>query len=115
MHVAERDIHDQSLPTRWLQGWTFQVVLMEGHVQVEAHGFGIRLRTAVLPGEVLRALLIDLFSPRIVVAGLFITAWLRGQELNQPTDLPTTSPQASSNETLISLVVVEQDSSKVAA
>ena len=32
---------------RWLQGWTFQVVLMEGHVQVEANGFGIRLRTAV--------------------------------------------------------------------
>ena len=36
---------------RWLQGWTFQVVFMEGHVQVEAHGFGICLRTAVLPGE----------------------------------------------------------------
>ena len=36
---------------RWLQGWTFQVVLMEGHVQVEAHGFGICLRTAVMPGE----------------------------------------------------------------
>ena len=36
---------------RWLQGWVFQVVFMEGHVQVEAHGFGICLRTAVLPGE----------------------------------------------------------------
>ena len=36
---------------RWLQGWTFQVVLMEGHVKVEAHGFGICLRTAVMPGE----------------------------------------------------------------
>ena len=33
---------------RWLQGWTFQVMLMEGHVQVEAHGFGICLRTAVI-------------------------------------------------------------------
>ena len=39
---------------RWLQGWTFQVVLMEGHVQVEAHGFGICLRTAVMPGKVLK-------------------------------------------------------------
>ena len=100
---------------RWLQGWTFQLVLMEGHVQVEASGFGIRLRTAVLPGE----------SPQSAADRLVLSedrrrralhhAWLRGQELNQPTDLPTTSPQASSNETLISLVVVEQDSSKVAA
>ncbi|CAK6699210.1 copper-binding protein [Synechococcus sp. BA-124 BA4] len=36
---------------RWLQGWSFQTVLMEGHVQIEAHGFGIRLRTPLLPGE----------------------------------------------------------------
>jgi hypothetical protein len=36
---------------RWLEGWTFQVVLMEGHVQVEAQGFGITLRTPVLPQE----------------------------------------------------------------
>ena len=36
---------------RWLEGWTFQTVLMEGAVQVEAHGFGICLRTPVLPGE----------------------------------------------------------------
>ncbi len=101
---------------RWLQGWTFQVVLMEGHVQVEANGFGIRLRTAVLPGE----------SPQSAADRLVLSedqrrralhhAWLRGQELNQPTGLPNTSPQqASSNDTLVSLVVVEQDSSKVAA
>ena len=36
---------------RWLAGWTFQTVLMGGTVQVEAHGFGICLRTPVLPGE----------------------------------------------------------------
>ena len=36
---------------RWLQGWTFEVVLMEGHVQVEATGFGICLRTRIYPGE----------------------------------------------------------------
>ena len=36
---------------RWLAGWTFQTVFMEGHLQVEAHGFGICLRTPVLPGE----------------------------------------------------------------
>ena len=36
---------------RWLQGWSFQTVLMEGHVQIEAHGFGVRLRTPLLAGE----------------------------------------------------------------
>ena len=100
---------------RWLQGWTFQVVLMEGHVQVEANGFGIRLRTAVLPGE----------SPQSAADRLVLSedrrrralhhAWLRGQELQQPTDRLQSSAQASPSETLVSLVVVGQDSSKVAA
>jgi hypothetical protein len=36
---------------RWLAGWTFQTLFMDGQVQVEAHGFGICLRTPVLPGE----------------------------------------------------------------
>ncbi|MEC8214084.1 MAG: copper-binding protein [Cyanobacteriota bacterium] len=100
---------------RWLQGWTFQLVLMEGHVQVEASGFGIRLRSAVLPGE----------SPQSAADRLVLSedrrrralhhAWLRGQELNQQAELPITTSQASSNETLVSLVVVEQDSSKLAA
>ena len=100
---------------RWLLGWTFQVVLMEGHVQVEANGFGIRLRTAVLPGE----------SPQCAADRLVLAedrrrralhhAWLRGQELQQPADLVTASSHPSSNETLVSLVVVEQDSCKVAA
>ena len=36
---------------RWLRGWTFQIVFMEGKVQVEAQGFGICLRTALNPGE----------------------------------------------------------------
>ena len=66
---------------RWLAGWTFQTVLMEGEVQVEAHGFGICLRTSVLPGE----------SPisaadRLVLAEdqrrrALHSAWLRGQPL----------------------------------
>ena len=100
---------------RWLQGWNFQVVLMEGHVQVEANGFGIRLRTAVLPGE----------SPQSAADRLVLSedrrrralhhAWLRGQELTRPADRPTSLPQTRSSETLVSLVVVGQDSSKVAA
>ncbi len=100
---------------RWLQGWTFQVVLMEGNVQVEANGFGIRLRTAVLPGE----------SPQSAADRLVLSedrrrralhhAWLRGQELHQPTDRPQSSAQTCPSETLVSLVVVGQDPSKVAA
>ena len=35
---------------RWLRGWTFQIVFMEGKVQVEAHGFGICLRTSLNSG-----------------------------------------------------------------
>ena len=100
---------------RWLQGWTFQVVLMEGHVQVEANGFGIRLRTAVLPGE----------SPRDAADRLVLAedsrrralhhAWLRGQELPHPSDRPMTPAREASDEQLVSLVVVEHDPRKLVA
>ena len=66
---------------RWLAGWTFQTVLMEGCVQVEAHGFGICLRSPMLPGE----------SPVVAADRLVLAedqrrralhnAWLRGQHL----------------------------------
>ena len=36
---------------RWLNGWMFEVVLMDGRVQVEARGFGICLRSPMDPGE----------------------------------------------------------------
>ena len=36
---------------RWLDGWNFQIVCMKGGIQVEAIGFGIRLRTSLMPGE----------------------------------------------------------------
>lgn len=36
---------------RWMNGWTFQTVLMDGRVQVEAHGHGRCLRGALEPGE----------------------------------------------------------------
>ena len=66
---------------RWLAGWTFQTVFMEGCVQVEAHGFGICLRSPLLPGE----------SPIVAADRLVLAedqrrralhnAWLRGQRL----------------------------------
>lgn len=76
---------------RWLAGWTFQTVLMGGQVQVEAHGFGICLRTPVLPGE----------SPisaadRLVLAEdqrrrALHNAWLRGERLAQGSPAPRLS------------------------
>ena len=66
---------------RWLQGWTFQVVLMEGHVQVEAHGFGICLRTAVMPGESPQAAADRLVLSEDRRRRALHNAWLRGQDM----------------------------------
>ncbi len=73
---------------RWLAGWTFQTVLMEGGVQVEAHGFGICLRSPLLPGE----------SPVVAADRLVLAedrrrrtlhnAWLRGQRLPEAQAVP---------------------------
>ena len=86
---------------RWLQGWTFQVVLMEGHVQVEAHGFGICLRTAVLSGESPQAA-----ADRLVLAEdrrrrALHNAWLRGQDINQPTGVSYTNENAPASNSLV--------------
>lgn len=35
----------------WKNGWIFQTVLMDGAVQVEAHGHGRQLRATLRPGE----------------------------------------------------------------
>ena len=100
---------------RWLKGWQFQVVLMEGHVQVEALGFGICLRTAVLPGE----------SPRSAADRLVLAedrrrralhhAWLRGQDLPQPAELPLPPLADSESERPVSLVVVEHSNPELVA
>jgi len=76
---------------RWLAGWTFQTVFMEGCVQVEAHGFGICLRTPLLPGE----------SPVVAADRLVLaedrrrralhSAWLRGKTLPAPMAMPELS------------------------
>lgn len=73
---------------RWLAGWTFLTVFMDGAVQVEAHGFGICLRTPVLAGE----------SPisaadRLVLAEdrrrrALHNAWLRGQLITGNSEAP---------------------------
>ena len=97
---------------RWLRGWTFQIVFMEGKVQVEAHGFGICLRTALNSGESPTAA-----ADRLVLAEdrrrrALYQAWIKGQ-----TPRPLNEGQFQAQEPLQeapdSLVVV--DSSAVAA
>ena len=87
---------------------------MEGHVQVEAQGFGISLRTAVLPGESPRAA-----ADRLVLAEdrrrrALHNAWLRGQDLTQTTDSPY-NPKSGEEPRPSSLVVVHQDQSALVA
>ena len=97
---------------RWLRGWTFQIVFMEGKVQVEAQGFGICLRTALNPGESPTAA-----ADRLVLAEdrrrrALYQAWIKGQALPSPNEsLP--HPEERLQKAPDSLVVV--DSAAVAA
>ena len=86
---------------RWLQGWTFQVVLMEGHVQVEAHGFGICLRTAVLPGESPHAAADRLVLSEDRRRRALHNAWLRGQDLTQPAEVSSNKAEAPASNSLV--------------
>ena len=81
-------IHDQSFPVALASGWVFQVVFMEGHVQVEAHGFGIACERLFFLGKARKL-------PRIACAGrrrrrrALHSAWLRGSDLPAPRNLPS--------------------------
>ena len=86
---------------RWLQGWTFQVVLMEGHVQVEAYGFGICLRTAVMPGESPQAAADRLVLSEDRRRRALHNSWLRGQDVAQPTEASSTKEVAPSSNSLV--------------
>ena len=93
---------------RWLQGWTFQSVLMEGKVQVEAQGFGICLRTALLHGESPSAA-----ADRLVLAEdqrrrALRKAWIRGEGPQQPANMPIPALERATPEVSRSLVVVNQ-------
>ena len=90
---------------RWLNGWSFQTVLMEGAVQVEARGFGICLRTPMRPGESPTAA-----ADRLVLAEdrrrrALHAAWLRGERLKAnhqegitPDESRSEEPASSRNE-----------------
>ena len=88
---------------------------MEGQVQVEAHGFGIRLRTVVLPGESPRA-----SADRLVLAEdrrrrALHNSWLRGKDMNLTLDASPDSPQPGEPQRPSSLVVVNQNQSALVA
>ncbi len=72
---------------RWLDGWTFQTVLMEGDVQVEARGFGICLRTRLRNGETPRSAADRLVLEEDRRRRSLHHAWLRGQALAEPAEL----------------------------
>ncbi len=67
---------------RWLQGWTFQLVLMEGKVQVEAHGFGICIRTAVMHGETPQDAADRLVLQEDTRRHALHQSWLKGQAVS---------------------------------
>jgi hypothetical protein len=86
---------------RWLQGWTFQLVLMEGKVQVEAHGFGICLRTALLHGETPQDAADRLVLEEDTRRHALHQAWLKGKavpthpnELHSLAETPDSAPES---------------------
>ena len=77
---------------------------MGGQVQVEAHGFGICLRTVVLPGESPRA-----SADRLVLAEdrrrrALHNAWLRGQDMTRTSDAPPIALSLGSLNVLLPLL-----------
>ena len=86
---------------RWLQGWTFQLVLMEGKVMVEANGFGICLRTALLHGETPQDAADRLVLEEDTRRHALHQAWLKGQaistystEPNSLAETPDSAPES---------------------
>ena len=100
---------------RWLEGWTFQVVLMEGHVQIEAQGFGITLRTPVRPQEAPQAAADRLVLDEDRRRRAMRQAWIRGQDA-MSTNKEMRYSNVNSEESLPnSLVVVGEGHRQLAA
>ena len=94
---------------RWLQGWNFLIVFMEGKVQIEGQGFGICIRTPLLPGE----------SPRSAADRLVLVedqrrkslrnSWIRGKDIAQKFDRPLTQLDQDKTDQPNTVVVVNHD------
>ncbi len=90
---------------RWLKGWTFQLVLMEGKVQVEAQGFGICLRTALLHGETPQSAADRLVLEEDKRRHALHQAWLKGLAI-LPDSNALPSPHDPATQPPDSLVIV---------
>tara|TARA_Y100001968_G_scaffold314502_1_gene339946 strand:- start:139 stop:414 length:276 start_codon:yes stop_codon:yes gene_type:complete len=42
---------DNPFQLHWAKGWSFRIVLLGGYTTIEAYGFGVCLRTSLMPGE----------------------------------------------------------------
>ena len=82
---------------RWLQGWTFQLVLMEGKVQVEAHGFGICIRTALFHGETPQDAADRLVLQEDTRRHALHQSWLKGQDVPAHSVVLPGSPETSNS------------------
>ncbi len=93
---------------RWLQGWNFQLVLMEGNVKVEAYGFGICLRTSLLPGEAPSAAADRLVLSENDRRKAHHKSWIKSKALNSPSEIePNFINNPSSQNTQNSLLVAK--------
>ena len=106
VRIILREFMTNPFRLRWLEGWTFQVVLMEGHVQVEAQGFGITLRTPVLPQEAPQTAADRLVLDEDRRRRAMRQAWLRGQDSIAPNQESRYSNSDSEGSLPVSLVVV---------
>jgi hypothetical protein len=79
---------------------------MEGHVQVEAQGFGITLRTPVFPQEAPQAAADRLVLDEDRRRRAMRQAWLRGQDSIATNQEPSYSNSDSEVNIPVSLVVV---------
>ncbi len=76
---------------RWLEDWSFQIVLMDGHIEIEASGHGISLRTSLLPGESPQTAADRLISSEWKRLKELKQAWKKGYVLNKQEQIPTTN------------------------
>ena len=90
---------------RWLQGWSFQLVLMEGKAQVEAYGFGICIRTALLHGETPQDAADRLVLEEDRRRRALHQAWLKGQPTSHHAEVSGSS-FVGNNQSHESLVIV---------
>jgi hypothetical protein len=80
MGVSLRLLMTNPFRVRWLEGWTFQTVLIGGRALIEAHGFGVCLRTQIEQGESPREAADRLVLVEDRLRRSLRNAWMRGPQ-----------------------------------